>query len=251
MSLPQRLLARLLRATRIEWLPVRVRSGIAGGAWWTLFPYSAYWRGTQEPAVHEAIIGLGDLHGWACWDLGAHFGVYAIGLARRVGPSGEVAAFEPNPVSYARLQHHHRLNHLAWLKTYCLAASDQVGVAELYTYGDLHTTTTHLRYDDEKPGAAAQPLQIRSIKLDDLVLRGELRRPQFIKVDVEGHGHHALSGARETLALARPILLIEFHCREEADGISALLDPLSYDWTGVTGTGEDWIGRTLLFKPRS
>ena len=88
----KRALHRLLRSflirTRLCLLPVRVRSGIAEGARWTLYPWSAYWRGAHEPAMQNALVSLGDIRGWNCWDLGAHFGIYSIGLARRVGPTG-------------------------------------------------------------------------------------------------------------------------------------------------------------------
>jgi len=50
--------------------------------------------------------------------LGAHFGLYSVALALRVGPEGQVAAFEPNPVSFARLERHRRMNGLDRLKTY-------------------------------------------------------------------------------------------------------------------------------------
>src|SRR5205085_1089961 len=76
--------------------PVRVRSGIARGARWTLYPASAYWRGTHEPVLQSTLVALADagIEGWSCWDLGAHFGLYSVGLARHVGPKGQVAAFE-------------------------------------------------------------------------------------------------------------------------------------------------------------
>ena len=61
-----------LAVTRLQFWPVRVRHGIAEGARWTLYPWSSYWRGTQEPAMHRAVNELGDMAGGSCWDLGAH-----------------------------------------------------------------------------------------------------------------------------------------------------------------------------------
>ena len=133
-----------LALTGLQYCPVRVRRGVAAGARWTLYPWSAYWRGTHEPALQQALIALGDIRGWSCWDLGAHYGIYSIGLALRTGQEGAVAAFEPNPVSYARLEHHRRMNGLSNLKTFEAAVSDQAGSADLLTYGDLRSTTTHL-----------------------------------------------------------------------------------------------------------
>lgn len=242
-----------LAVTRLQYWPVRVRRGIAAGARWTLYPWSAYWRGTQEPAMHQTLLQFGDIEGWSCWDLGAHFGIYSIGLARRTGPTGEVTAFEPNPVSYARLERHRRMNGLTWMKTFEAAVSDRAGTAELLTYGDLRSTTTHLAYENETGGAATQPVGVRTVVLDALVAAGQLRAPDFIKVDVEGHAHHALAGARQTLAARRPILIVAFHSEPEVQGVFDLLAPLGYHHRVVgtdSGSTHAVIGHDLLFWPR-
>ena len=48
---------RLLSLRIIAEFPVRVRSGVAQGARWTFFPYSAYWRGTHEPEAQRERAG--------------------------------------------------------------------------------------------------------------------------------------------------------------------------------------------------
>lgn len=239
-----------LRGTGLQWWPVRVRRGIAAGAWWTLYPLSSYWRGTQEMELHTALDSLGDIRGWSCWDIGAHFGIYAIGLARRVGAEGQVAAFEPNPISYRRLEFHRRLNRLDWMKTFQAAASDHAGLDELCTDGDFRTTTTRLRREGERPAGRERRISIRTLRLDDLVAAGELRPPQFIKVDVEGHGHRTLAGARKTLAQSRPAMIVELHSAEEADGIVRLIEPLDYEQLQLPGIEPDQSGRNMLFRPR-
>jgi FkbM family methyltransferase len=174
-------------------------------------------------------------------------------LARRVGPEGQVAAFEPNPRSFARLERHRRMNRLHWLKAYQAAVSDLAGETELHTYGDLGSTFTHLAYLGEAPDPASAPIGVRTLRLDDLVGTGELRPPRFVKIDVEGHGHHALAGMAETLRASRPILTAAFHSPEEVKGIFALLDPLRYDSAliGAPGGGLDPIvGAEYMFTPR-
>lgn len=243
----------ILGCTRLELLPTRVRSGVAAGARWTLYPCSAYWRGGQEPALHDALLSLGDIRGWSCWDLGAHFGIYSVGLARRVGDTGEVAAFEPNPVSYARLERHRQMNHLHWLKTFPAAVSDRHGRGELYTYGNLQSTTTHLAYENETSGPDTHPLAVSMVVLDELVAAGRLRLPDLVKVDVEGHAHHALSGARKALTCKRPILIVGTHSAAELSGTLEILAPLDYEHVviGATaGESDSLIGRDLLFRPR-
>jgi FkbM family methyltransferase len=242
-------------AATVGQFPVTVRGGVAKGARWTLYPWRSYWRGTHEPEVQRAIAGLGggSITGWSCWDLGAHYGLYSVALAMRVGPGGQVAAFEPNPASFARLERHRRMNGLSWLRTYQAAASDRSGGALLLTYGDLGSTSTHLRYDDEAESARSAPISIRSLRLDELVESGELRPPNFVKVDVEGHGHHALEGMGSVLARSRPVLIVGFHSQAEAEGVLNILRPLGYSWvpigTAPSGPGS-LVGGDYLFTPQ-
>jgi len=216
-------------------VPVTVRAGLIRGARWTLYPWTSYWRGTYEPAVQRMVVGLGggDIRGWSCWDLGAHFGFYSIALAMRAGPEGQVAAFEPNPLSFARLERHRRMNDVACLRTYRAAASDRSGEAKLLTYGTLDSTSTHLRYDDEAKNAQSAPIRIRTVRLDELVESGELRAPRFVKIDVEGHAHRALGGMTSTLAASRPVLLVAFYTETEAEDSLRILGPLGYRRTTV------------------
>ena len=248
-----RLLDWFLGVTRLQYWPVRVRSGIAAGARWTLYPWSGYWRGKHEPSLQRALLGLGNIQGWNCWDLGAHYGLYSVGLARLAGPNGTVAAFEPNPVSYARLERHRRMNGLSNLVTFPAAVSDRSGTAGLLTYGNLRSTTTHLAYESETLGPETRPIGVQTLVLDELVAAGHLRPPHFIKVDVEGHAHKALAGAARTLAAYRPILIVAFHSAPEVAGIMALLTPLDYDSTVIatnSGSSDAVIGHDLLFRPR-
>ncbi len=239
-----------LRATGLQYLPVRVRYGLPAGARWTLFPWTAYWRGGYEPEMERTILAWGDLTGKVCWDLGAHFGYYSISLALRTGPTGEVVAFEPNPVSYARLERHRRMNGLKWLKTFEAGCSDAGGSAEFYTYGNLDSTTTHLPFEGETPDASTRPISIRLLKPDDLVRTGQIRPPDFIKIDVEGHGHHALGGAMESIRSTRPVMLMGFHSPQEVAGTEALLQPLGYQFIPIGPKNlPDRVGADYLLRP--
>ena len=251
----KQLLTDLMRLGRVDRFPVRVRAGYAKGARWTLYPWTSYWRGTHERGIQRRfeLLGGGDIRGWSCWDVGAHFGFYSIGLALRTGPTGQVAAFEPNPRSFQRLEIHKRRTNLDWLKTFQSAASARGGTAELFTYGNLGTTTTHLPYEGETRSEDAHPVQISTVALDDLVASGELRTPQFVKLDAEGHGHHALQGMLQTLRNARPVIMIGLHSPQERQGTLSILEPLNYRWETVDDHPEQSEGGALgdfLFSPR-
>lgn len=243
----QKLVGLFLHITGLEYLPVKARGGLCRGACWTLYPWTSYWRGNYEPAVAQTIMDLEDMTGKVCWDLGAHYGYYSVGLALRTGPTGQIAAFEPLPVSFARLKRHKDLNHLTWLKSFPFASSDSEGETEfIVTDGE---TVSHLPYDGEKSTQTTRAIRIRTVRLDDLVSRGEIRPADFIKVDVEGHGHRALAGAIETIRARLPTILMGFHSPQEVAGTEELLRPLGYEFILVgTFAPPDRIGADYLIR---
>lgn len=230
-----KLLHAILSTPLIAHFPVRVRSGIAQGARWTFYPWTSYWRGTHEPAVQNRLLQLKlNWEGMHVWDLGSHYGIYAIGLGRRVGPQGSVAAFEPNTLSYSRLCRHIQMNGLSHVKAFPFAVSSNAGKEKLFLYHGLNTTTSHLAYEGETWNESIPTVTIKTERLDDMAARGEIHPPDFIKVDVEGHGHHALAGAAKTLAAHRPILMIGLHSVPEMEGILKILTPLDYRITPIS-----------------
>ncbi|MSU70700.1 MAG: FkbM family methyltransferase [Opitutaceae bacterium] len=241
---------RVLSLPFIARLPVRVRRGVAAGARWSLFPWTGYWRGTHEPEAQELVIGLMDWRGKSVWDLGSHYGLFAVGLGRRVGPAGFVAAFEPNPDSFARLQLHVQRNQLDWVRLFPLAASDHAGHERLLLYEGVASTSAHLLYEGENWDATIPCLDVKLRPLDEMVDSGEIRPPDFIKIDVEGHGHKAIAGAIRVIRARRPPILMGFHSPLEVRGTEDLLRPLGYGFEPVKpGAPADKIGWDYLLRP--
>jgi FkbM family methyltransferase len=243
-----------LGQTPIGYFPVKVRAGMAKGAHWTLLPHSSYWRGHPEAEVEAAILGLGDLQGAVCWDLGTHFGIFTVGLAFVVGPQGQIVGLEPDPSSFARCRHHVKINDLDNVKLYNAAASSEPGTDELLLYEGQGNSTAHLAYPGEM-GSGADRLRITKVRMDDLVEAGDIRPPRIIKVDVEGHGGNALRGAASTIDRHRPVIIMSFHSGEESNEANEVLQPLGYK-AQVIGTSaetgqissRDWFGKTLLLR---
>lgn len=233
-------------------LPIRVRSGVAQGARWSLFPWTSYWRGTHEPEEQQLLIRLfNDWTGLHVWDLGSHYGIYAVGLGRRVGDTGSVAAFEPNPLSFSRLKLHVTRNKLNQVSLFPCAVSDQEGKQQMFYYEGMETTTSHLPYENETWNEEIETTEVVTVKLDELVAAGKISPPDFIKVDVEGHGHKALRGAIDTLRKSRPTLVIGMHSAAEIAGILEILTPLHYEITPVApnAPATPSSGFDYVFKP--
>lgn len=223
----------LLGTTGLQYLPVRARGGLIRGARWTLYPFTSYWRGTSDL---EAVQWIDRFcrPGGVAWDLGAHFGLYTVGMARRVGATGQVVSLEPEPAAYARDCRHVRMNDLAWVRVFQMAASSTNGSISLVSAEGAGSSTSYVSHT-AGPGPT-----LTCVRLDDLVARENLRPPDFIKVDVENHGAEALAGARGVLASARPNLLMSFHSEDELAGTKAILAPLGYRVLALDGTPADW-----------
>ncbi|MEO6994119.1 MAG: FkbM family methyltransferase [Lacunisphaera sp.] len=216
---------------------MKIRHGLARGAWWSVYPYSAYWRrGGTDPAIDEVLQRHAARPGIVCWDIGAHYGIYSVGLARAVGSAGRVEAFEPDPVAHRRLRWHRWLNRLGHLHVHPVAASAVSNTARLYQYAGFGDTTSHLPYSNEQIEQVPYR-EITTVALDEWVELGRILPPQFIKIDVEGHAGPALEGMRRTLAKARPVILLAIHTEEEHGAARSALSALEYSLAPVLSNG--------------
>lgn len=235
------ILSRVLSQTPLQYWPVRVRQGIACGARWTLLPHSANWRLGGERDIELALRLHGGLCGAVCWDLGAHFGIHTVGLAMQVGSKGQVSGFEPDPDAFARLKRHVRMNSLNQVKLFNAAVSEVDGAGQMIVSGGLGSTFTHMRYEDESVHLNTPVISIHTVKLDSLVNTGEISAPDFIKVDVQGHGAKALRGAMKTLRSKRPTILFSSHGPHESEGVHILARELAYRCFDVEGREISWL----------
>ena len=133
------------------------------------------------------------------FDLGAHQCVWALILARIVGPSGRVIALEPD-------EHNSQVG--AINKT--LNAADNLiieSAAAAARSGEIRFRTGFNGFvDDGRKTYGHTRVTARSV--DDLAR--EYGTPDVLFIDVEGYEVHVLDGARSTLASA-PDCFIEVH----------------------------------------
>ena len=214
----------------IQHLPVLILAGPARFSWWTLYPYSSYWRrGGHEPEIAAAIRSLGDLTNKTVWDMGAHFGIHTLGFSKLVGPFGQVAAFEPDPASFERMRLHLRMNRTANTVLIPAGASDRTTSQTLVLNQGVGATTSHVPYPGEQLDSSSRTLLIECVSADELVVAGRIRFPDIIKLDVEGHGGEALAGARSAIQTSKPLIIASTHSPQEAAAIRAVLQPIGYE----------------------
>jgi len=138
-------------------------------------------------------------------DVGAHKGAYAWWMARRVGPSGRVLAFEPQrrvAEPAARVFARSGIRHVKYLNC---AVSDHSGEA---TFA-MQRNSTHGATLDRLEKGDVERVTVPLISLDDAADQEGLTRVDFIKIDVEGHELKVIAGARRIIERWRPSMVIE------------------------------------------
>jgi len=234
------ILSRAIAATPLAYFPVHVRTGPAQGAKWTLAPFSYNWRYGEENDLAPGLARLSDVKGAVCWDFGAHFGIHTVGMAMQVGPAGQVASFEPDPVAFQRLRYHVQKNQLTNVCLFQAAVSNKTGSMRLITTHGLGSSMSHFQYQDEKISEQTTTLEVATVVPDDLVSGGKIRAPDLIKVDLQGHGAKALEGSAESIRAKRPLIIFSNHSEWELSGTRSLLEPLGYGVFDLNGDPMDW-----------
>lgn len=137
-------------------------------------------------------------------DVGAAYGLYTVALAKRVGESGHVYAFEPSPGMLRWLRQLIALNGVkARVNVFPHAAGDQDA---MITFNGERSTQSHVTHE-----ASDHSIEVRSVKLDT-ALAG--KAVGVMKIDVEGFEEHVLRGADELLSDPRRAprkIFIEVH----------------------------------------
>jgi FkbM family methyltransferase len=141
-------------------------------------------------------------------DAGANDGLFSLFAARRVGPTGQVWAFEPSRRELERLQRNAGLNHLGNVRTFPVALSDENGSALLRVAEDEHAGQNTLGQFAYDTGLLRQD-RVALQRLDDLAGAEGLSRLDVMKIDVEGAELAVLRGAEKLIRKFHPVLLVE------------------------------------------
>jgi FkbM family methyltransferase len=143
--------------------------------------------------------------GMVAVDVGANIGYLALYLRSRIGPSGQLFCFEPEPDNYVELEANLRRNRL----DNCHAIQAAVGAEE----GSLTFAPGLNGYVAEE---GAPGISVPVLTMDGFVTSRGLPRVDFVKIDVEGFELDVLAGMKATLSRPdKPILYVEAHGRGE------------------------------------
>jgi FkbM family methyltransferase len=163
-----------------------------------------YFGGVWEPAT-TAFVRRWLRPGDVFLDIGSNNGYFTTIGARAVGPSGQVHAFEPNPVVFELLERSIVKNRYeSWVHLNRAAIGDQHGVeVSLYLPPDhWNTGESSLLAHAELSGGAA--IQVPMVRLDSYCQETMISRVRLVKMDIEGAELMALAGAQELMTAIRP-----------------------------------------------
>jgi FkbM family methyltransferase len=175
----------------------------------------------HEPEAHRIILGAiqpGD----TVADVGASAGLYTIPMARRVGDTGRVFAFEPDEQSFKTLRRHVELNGVSQrVELIRAAVADERGSVRFISgQGPL----SHIA----PPGNTAAASSTECVRLDDVFADSKVA---VMKVDVEGYEEKVLRGAARLLTdpdRSPSVVLLDLH-------------PFAWQGAGLTTTQESLV----------
>ena len=186
-----------------------------------------YWLGTYEVELQMVVADLLQ-EGMVAYDVGANIGYISLLLARTVGESGRVYAFEALPANLDRLQANLELNNLqSRVKVVPAAVVDDLRQVEFLVgpsggMGKAKGSAgrTEIQYPEK--------IFVTGISLDHFVYQDGNEPPDLIKLDIEGGEVLALPGMRRILTEARPIVLLELHGEKAAAVAWSIFTELNY-----------------------
>jgi FkbM family methyltransferase len=151
-----------------------------------------------EPHVTTELLGL-LRPSQVVVDVGANIGYFTMLAASRIGPSGRVIAFEPNPDNCALIRNGIEANGFVNVDLHAY------GVADIDSDFAIDITGSNGALRQER---RAGDVIVRTVILDSYLAHEN--RMDIVKMDIEGFEGRALRGMRQLLERHRPVIFTEF-----------------------------------------
>ncbi len=195
-------------------ITVELRPGVHGERYvfYEVFMKSAYFSAGQVLRPGDSVI-----------DVGANVGFFSIQAAARVGPTGSVLAFEPQPETFAQLQRNIAASGMRNIRPRQAAVTAQSGSAVLF-FGDTPIYSSLFRSVDAQSRDASS-LEVPTTTIGDIMRDEGLARCHYLKMDCEG-GEYAI-------------------CESLSADVAARIDQITMEVHRVAGHDVSSIERSL------
>ena len=154
------------------------------------------------------------LKGKIIFDIGGFVGICTLFFARAVTGRGKVFTFEPNPQNYKEIITNLKINNIKNVKVLNIGVSSRKGKKRLLYNPRESARGTYdekIKKNMKKNFKNVKEISISVDTIDNLINKGQIERPDFVKIDVEGAEMDVLEGMIETVSKYKPELFIEIH----------------------------------------
>lgn len=168
-------------------------------------------RGSFEGS-EQAFLWLYLRAGDTFFDCGTHTGLFSAIAAQRIGQTGKIFGFDPNPVCFDLYQDNlKQLNCQIWMALN-VGLSDQDGTATLRLgKPGMSAFSTFADGAIEQVQIGVETVEVTQRSLDSIVQELQISQITLAKLDVEGWEAFVLSGAKQSIqAGVFPVWMIEF-----------------------------------------
>lgn len=255
---------RLVRQVPHSWLPTSPRLVRRNGVIFVLDvrdnpERTLFYTGFYDRALHRFLLAEA-APGDTFVDVGAHIGLYALPVARKLqrAGSGTVIAFEPASDSVAMLRRLVRMNHLdgVVVAPVALGAAPERRPFRASVHHGAADTATRTLYGGGNP---AELVDVRPF--DDWTEEHPLERLDVLKIDVEGGELGVLAGMGQTIRRFAPrCIVVEVQASLLAqagvtpDALESLVADLGYCPDGpsiadVAGGRHGHLGANVVLRP--
>jgi len=165
---------------------------------WYIFFYGAF-----RPEVSKLINRM-LRPGQVAIDIGANVGMHSVIMANRVGPTGHVVVFEPDPHPMGRLRRNMALNGIDWVTTVEAAVSARSETRTFYLHDDTIGNFANASLVAANVGKQTASVEMQVVSIDEWMRDNPLPRVDVVKLLAQGEEYNALQGMRGLIERDRP-----------------------------------------------
>ena len=148
--------------------------------------------------------------GMTVLDIGGNIGYFTLLMAHLVSREGKIHTFEPNPPIYSRLVKNIEINpelNDGRITLHKIALSSKEGETTFYCPIEGHEGVGGLKNTER--ASIEKTIKVKTQTLDNFIIDKNIKKIDFIKMDIEGGELDVLKGADNVLEKIRPIILFE------------------------------------------
>lgn len=166
-------------------------------------------------------------------DIGANVGFFSLYASKRVGNEGLVISIEPLPDAYECLKKNIEINQIKNILAIQIALHSSKTSIPLYrTRGYFESATSNIpifqNLIKKKDLIIAKTYYVQTKTLDEIVKEINVKKIDWIKIDVDGLEYEIIQGAEEVIAKFRPKIIIEIHDKNIGEKIKETLKSFGY-----------------------